>query len=54
MYIYLSLLFCLIGLLMYALSANGKVLTLGLHMFWVGLLAFLMAGAPHLPTIIRP
>jgi hypothetical protein len=52
MVIYLSLLVSLVGLLMYALAANPKVTTIGLHMFWVGLLAFLLGGAPHIPTIV--
>jgi len=42
MIIIFSLLISLVGLLMYALSANGKIQTIGLHMFWVGLLAFLL------------
>jgi hypothetical protein len=45
MLILLALLVCVIGLLMYALSANPKLVTIGLHMFWVGLLAFLLEDA---------
>jgi hypothetical protein len=42
MFIYLSLLICIIGVLVYVLAANPKASTLGLHMFWTGLLAFLL------------
>jgi hypothetical protein len=42
MIIYLPLLISIVGLLMYALAANPKVSVIGLHMFWVGLLAFLL------------
>lgn len=42
-----SLLVSLIGALMYCLSAHEKVKTLGLHMFWVGLLAFLLTWPGH-------
>jgi Na+/phosphate symporter len=52
----LAALVCIVGLLMYALSANGKVQEIGRIMFFAGLLAFLL-GAPHiasaLPTTIR-
>lgn len=49
MWIVLSALVCLIGVLMYALSANPKLVEIGRMMFWVGLLAFLLtlgAGGP--------
>lgn len=42
MVIYVSLIVALLGLLMYALSTNGKVAAIGLHCFWVGLLVFLL------------
>ncbi len=42
MIIYLSLLVALIGVMMYALSANPKLVEIGRIMFWVGLLAFLL------------
>jgi hypothetical protein len=42
MIIFLPLLICLIGLLMYFLSANAKVCEIGRLMFWVGLLSFLV------------
>ena len=43
MYIVLSLLVCIIGLLMYLMAkTNNEVKTIGLHMFWVGLFVFLL------------
>lgn len=42
MIIALSLLVCIIGLLMYALSANPKLVRVGEIMFAFGLLAFLL------------
>jgi hypothetical protein len=41
MIIWLSLLIAVIGVLMYALSANPKIAEIGRIMFWVGLLCFL-------------
>jgi hypothetical protein len=37
----LAALVCILGVLMYALSTNGKVQAIGKDMFWVGLLVFL-------------
>ena len=45
MIVLLSLLICLIGLLMYALCANPKLVAIGFAMFEVGLLAFLLQDA---------
>lgn len=42
MTIYLSLLFALVGVLMYALCTNGKLAEIGRIMFSCGLLAFLL------------
>ena len=42
MLIYLSLLVALAGVLMYALSANPKLVEIGRIMFGCGLLAFLL------------
>jgi hypothetical protein len=47
--ILLPLLICLGGLLLYVLPVDGKLQTLGLNMFWVGLLAFLLIY-PHSPV----
>jgi Na+/phosphate symporter len=48
MIIYLSLLVCVVGALVFALSANPKMVELGRLSFWCGLLAFLLrvVGAP--------
>ena len=54
MIVYLSLLVCIVGALMYALSTNGKVAAMGLDMFWVGLLAFLIEFPSHVVGLIRP
>lgn len=55
MQIYLSLLVCLVGLVLYLITnrpttpppsdLNVKCNVLGLHMFWVGLLTFLLRYA---------
>ncbi len=50
---YLSAIVCLVGLLMFALSANAKVSAIGKDMFWVGLLITLYASAGHVVTIGR-
>jgi len=47
MIVYFSLLVALVGVLAYALSANGKVAELGRIMFFSGLLAFLLALPAH-------
>jgi hypothetical protein len=44
MTIVFSLLISLIGLLMYVLAGNPKVVEIGRIMFWTGLLAFLLGG----------
>jgi hypothetical protein len=44
MIIGLTLLVALIGLLMYVLASNPKVVEIGRIMFWTGLLAFLLGG----------
>ena len=52
MIIYLPLLIAVIGLLMYALCLNPKLVEIGRIMFWVGLLCFLL-GDNALTTVIR-
>lgn len=47
MVIYLPELICVIGLIIYLITTNAKASTIGLHMFWVGLLASLIVGVPH-------
>lgn len=44
-----SLILCIIGLVLYSISNNGKAQTLALHCFWVGLLAFLLMWNGRLP-----
>ncbi len=44
MIIVFPLLIAVIGLLMYVLAGNPKVVEIGRIMFWTGLLAFLMGG----------
>jgi Na+/phosphate symporter len=52
MYIYLSLLVALIGVLMYALVANPKLTEIGRIMFFCGLFAFLFqAASAHLGIV---
>jgi hypothetical protein len=53
MEIYLSLLVALVGLLMYALSANPKLAEIGRISFFAGLLAFLIQIAPHMVGALR-
>jgi Na+/phosphate symporter len=53
MIIYLSLLICIIGLLVYALSKDGRVQEIGRLMFFAGLLAFLLTGGAVLDVIRR-
>jgi hypothetical protein len=52
MIIYLSLLVAVIGLLIYVLAKDGKVVELGRLMFGIGLLCFLLQDAALL-TILR-
>lgn len=53
MLIYLPLLICVIGLLMYALAANPKLVEVGRMMFWVGLLCFLLGDNALVNVIHR-
>ena len=53
MLIYFSLLVSLVGVLMYALSTNAKLIEIGRSMFWVGLLAFLLRIGPESISVIR-
>jgi len=54
MIIYLSLLVALVGVLMYALSANPKLVEIGRLAFFAGLLAFLMlVGGGHSLAIVK-
>lgn len=53
MVIYLPLLVSIIGLLMFALSANPKLNTIGRDMFWVGLLAWLISFPSHAVSLLH-
>lgn len=53
MIIFLSLLVALVGALMYALSANPKLIELGRLAFFAGLLAFLLGGVGPLLDIVH-
>lgn len=54
MIIYLSLLVCLAGVLMYALCVNPKLQEIGRLAFFAGLLAFLlMIASGHTLTLVR-
>jgi hypothetical protein len=45
MNIWLSLLICIAGLVIYAVSNNSKAQAIALDCFWVGLLVFLLRFA---------
>lgn len=53
MIIYLSLLVCIAGVLVYALAANPKLVELGRLAFLAGLLAFLIESVPRLVGVVR-
>jgi hypothetical protein len=52
MLIYFSLLVALIGILMYALCANPKLVEIGRLAYFAGLLAFLLNGIEHVVSIL--
>lgn len=52
MVILLPLLVALVGVLMYALSANPRLVEIGRIMFAAGLLAFLLGAAPAMLKVI--
>jgi hypothetical protein len=52
MIILLPLLVALVGVLMYALSANPKLVEIGRIMFFAGLLAFLLGATPGMLKVI--
>lgn len=49
---FLSLLVALVGVLMYALSANPKLQEIGRISFFAGLLAFLLQNGTHIVALI--
>jgi hypothetical protein len=52
MQIYFSLLIALIGVLMYALCANPKLVEIGRLAYFAGLLAFLLNGVERVFSIL--
>ena len=50
---YLSLLVALVGVLMYALSANPKLQEIGRISYFAGLLAFLLGFSGHALTLVH-
>ncbi len=52
MVLLLPVLIALIGLLMYALSANGRLQNIGLVSYGVGLLAFLLRAGPEMLKVL--
>jgi Na+/phosphate symporter len=52
MIIVLSLLVALVGVLMFALSTNGKLVEIGRMMFFAGLLAFLLEVHSAWPLVV--
>lgn len=53
MIIYISLLLCLIGLLMYAFAANPKLQEIGRITYFAGLLAFLLRITEAAVSVLR-
>lgn len=51
MVIYLSLLVCVVGALVYALASNPKIVEMGKLSFFAGLLAFLLHDAALMKVI---
>jgi hypothetical protein len=42
----LAIIVAVVGLIMYVLAAQPKIVEVGRIMFWTGLLAFLIGGGP--------
>jgi hypothetical protein len=53
MIIYLSLLVCIVGALIYAFATNPKLSEIGRMSFWCGLLAFLLTAPGHLVSLVH-
>ncbi len=53
MVIWLPLLCALVGVLMYALCVNGKLVEIGRILFWTGVLAFLLTFPEHAVNLLR-
>lgn len=48
----LPLIVCIVGLLIYILSATPKIAEVGRLMFWVGLLAMLLGAGPYVSELV--
>jgi len=53
MIILVPLVSAIIGVLMYALATNGKLVEIGRILFWTGWLVFLMQLGPQWVTLIH-
>jgi hypothetical protein len=53
MVIWLPLLIALIGVLMYALCTNAKLIEIGRILFWTGTLAFLLTFPGHAVSLLH-
>jgi len=53
MAVYLSLIVAFVGVLMYALATNGKLVRIGEIMFFSGLLAFLLQFPAHVVSLVH-
>jgi Na+/phosphate symporter len=53
MIVYLALLVCIVGLVVYAISTNAKAAEIGRICFFTGLLAFLLVSVPRLVTVLK-
>lgn len=53
MVVLLPLLIAVVGVLVYALASNPKVQEMGRIAFFCGLLAFLLAGAQNVVTLLK-
>ncbi len=53
MAIFFPLLIAIIGLLIYALAKDSKVVEVGHVMFWTGLLAFLLSSSGWMVNVLR-
>jgi hypothetical protein len=54
MAIYVSLLFAIAGLLVYAFAVNSKLAEIGRITYFAGLLAFLLVVAPQIAKLLGP
>jgi len=53
MFIGLTLIVAIVGVLMYALCVNPKLAEVGRLMFFAGLLTFLLVGGPRVIELVK-